>query len=137
MPEESVPKASIKKRRPKTSRNSNASLDPDHLFSKHIIKEYGISTANSRPITSVIRNFLNGHINRLTEPMHSTVAMHIRRDSQHAQSNIDRAIGHYALNQAYYHKLYNEGEVEGNPQVKEYLNKKRSILEENARIIDT
>jgi hypothetical protein len=41
--------------------------------------------------------------------MHDTLSMKIRRDSLHAQSNIDRAIGHYALNQEYYHKLYNEG----------------------------
>lgn len=48
--------------------------------------------------------------------MHDTIANKIRRDERNAQMNIGKAIGMYKINQAYYHKMYEEhNDIVNNP----------------------
>ena len=73
-----------------------------------MLKDQRISTANAKLVPEPVRVYLSTYVDRLIKPMHDTIALKIQRDSRNAKSNISRALGRYAINKEYYHRMYHE-----------------------------
>jgi hypothetical protein len=70
--------------------------------------------------------------------MHDTIALQVARDAQNASTNIDKAIGKFNVNREFYQRLDEEEKVmKFSPEVQMLLDKKRAILRDSMRKIDT